>query len=192
FLDRIRRSANDEEAAVIDRIRSRSCNVLAVIYSHFYFPTHSNSLKDIGKLLGAGWSADNASGIQSLAWRLAWESGREEAFKQQLLVYNQEDCLALRRVTEFVLPACNGGATPPEAGLPVASAEDIPQEGSFRFRKTEFFCPELAQINRCAYSDYQREKIYVRTTPVDRTKRRRKQRLPHTSPMARKASNATN
>jgi predicted RecB family nuclease len=72
----MRRSANTDEAAAIDRIRSKSCNVLGVVYSHFYFPTHSNSLKDIGKLLGVGWSDTNASGIQSLAWRLAWESDR--------------------------------------------------------------------------------------------------------------------
>jgi predicted RecB family nuclease len=141
FLDRMRRSANENEAAAIDRIRSRTCNVLGVIYSHFYFPTHSNSLKDIGKLLGAVWSADDASGIRSLAWRLAWESGREEALKEQLLVYNQEDCLALRRVTEFVFSACNDGSAPPEGGPRVASAEDIRQEGSYRFRKNEFFCP---------------------------------------------------
>ncbi|MGE5754443.1 MAG: TM0106 family RecB-like putative nuclease, partial [Planctomycetaceae bacterium] len=138
FLDRMRQSANADEAAAIDRIRSRFCNVLAMIYSHFYFPTHSNSLKDIGKLLGARWSVDYASGIQSLAWRLTWESGHEESLKQQLLLYNQEDCLALRRITEFVLSACNDGLTPPEAGPPVAPAEDIQQGGSFRFRKAEF------------------------------------------------------
>ncbi len=162
---------------MIDRIRSKSCNVLAVIYSHFYFPTHSNSLKDIGKLLGAGWSADDASGIQSLAWRLTWESSHDEALKQQLLLYNREDCPALRRVTEFLLSACNDGMAPSEAGPPVASAEDIRQEGPFRFQKTEFFCPELDHINKCAYSDYQREKVYVRTSPAIRKSLRRKQRL---------------
>ena len=66
---------------------------------------------------------------------------------------------------------------PAEAGPPVASAEDIRQEGPFRFRKTEFFCPELDHINKCAYSDYQREKIYVRTSPAIRKSLRRKQRL---------------
>jgi predicted RecB family nuclease len=177
FLHRMRQSSDEDETTAIDHFRSKCCNVLGVIYSHFYFPTHSNSLKDIGGLLGAGWSSVNASGLQSLAWRLAWESGPEEPLKQQILVYNQEDCLALRRVTEFVLSACNGDAMPPEAGLPVASAEDIRQEGSFRFRKTEFFCPELDHINKCAYSDYQREKIYVRTSPAIRASLRRNRRL---------------
>jgi predicted RecB family nuclease len=176
FFDRMRRAAGGGEAALIDRIRSKSCNVLAVIYSHFFFPTHSNSLKDIGKLLGAGWSTEDASGIQSLAWRLAWELGREEALKQRLLLYNQEDCLALRRVTEFVLSVCNSGGPSQEAGLPVASVEDIRRERGFRFRRPEFFFPELDLINKCAYSDYQRERIYVRTCPAIRRSLRRKQR----------------
>ncbi len=166
FLDRMRRSANDAEAAVIDRIRSRSCDVLATIFSHFYFPIHSNSLKDIGKVLGAAWSAADASGIQSLAWRLAWESSREEALRQHLLLYNQEDCLALRRVTEFVLSTCNAGVMPSETGPPIAPVEGIRQGTAWRFGKTEFFCPELDYINQCAYSDDQREKVYFRTSPA--------------------------
>ena len=44
----------------------------------------------------------------------------------------------------------------------------------FRFQKTEFFCPELDHINKCAYSDYQREKVYVRTSPAIRKSLRRK------------------
>jgi len=177
FLDRVRQSSNADEAATIDHIRSKSCNVLAMIYSHFYFPTHSNSLKDIGKLLRAGWSADDASGIQSLAWRLTWEASHDEALKQQLLLYNREDCSALRKVTEFLLSACNDGTTPADVGPPLASTEDIRPEGSFRFRKIEFICPELDIINKCAYSDYHREKIYVRTCPAIRTSLRLKQRL---------------
>jgi predicted RecB family nuclease len=110
FLDRMRRSAGSEEEATIDRIRARSCNVLAAIHSHVYFPTWSNGLKDIGTFLGALWSAPNASGIQSMAWRLAWESSHDGAVKQRLLAYNREDCLALRRVTEFILSVCDGGA----------------------------------------------------------------------------------
>jgi predicted RecB family nuclease len=176
FLDRMRRLANDEEAAQIDRIRSRCCNVLTAIYSHFYFPASSNSLKDIGRLLGAGWSAPDASGVQSLAWRLAWESSREEALKQRLLLYNQEDCLALRRVTEFVLSVCNSGEPSQETELPVASVEDLRRERGLRFRRPEFFSPELGLINKLAYSDYQRERVYVRTCPATRRSLRRKQR----------------
>jgi predicted RecB family nuclease len=179
FLDRMRKSArNEEEAAAADRIRARSCNVLAAIHSHVYFPTWSNGLKDVGTFLGAAWSAPNASGVQSMAWRLAWESCRDEALKQRLVEYNREDCLALRRVTEFVLSLGEGGgATAGQAGSAVAFVQDIEQPVGFRFGKSEFFCPELAHINRCAYSDYQRDKVYLRTNPAMRKSLRRTKRI---------------
>ncbi len=174
FLDRMRRLTDEEGAAMIDRIRARSCNVLAAIYSHIYFPTRSNGLKDIGPFLGATWTAANASGIQSMAWRLGWESSGDETLKQQLLRYNLEDCLALRRVVEFVRSVCAG------AGLgdvpAVASAEELQKETGFRFGKNEFFCPELDAINRCAYADYQRDRVYLRTSPAMRKSLQRKQR----------------
>ena len=177
FLDRMKRGADTGGAAAVDRIRARSCNVLAAIYSHVYFPTYSNGLKDIGTLLGVKWSAANASGIQSVAWRLAWEMEKEESLKQELLRYNQEDCLALRRVTEFLLSASSGTATRPgEAGPTLASTEDLQTGRWFRFGKTKFFCPELDHINKCAYSDYQREKVYVRTCPAVRKSLGRKRR----------------
>ena len=174
FLDRMRGLADEEGVATIDRIRARSCNVLAAIYSHIYFPTRYNGLKDVATFLGATWTAANASGIQSMAWRLAWETSRDETLKQQLLRYNLEDCLALRRVTEFVLSVCAGAGS--GDGPAVASAEDIQKETGFRFGKNEFFCPELEAINRCAYSDYQRDKVYLRTSPAMRKSLRRKQR----------------
>jgi predicted RecB family nuclease len=141
FLDRMAK-AGDEAAAAVERIRARSCNVLAAIYSHIYFPTLSNGLKDIGTILGARWSTTNASGIQSLVWRLAWEVEKEESLKQQLLAYNREDCLALRRVTEFMLSVC-AGATSGDDGPTVASAQDIPRREGYHFGKVDFFCPEL-------------------------------------------------
>jgi predicted RecB family nuclease len=180
FLDRMRGLADEKGVATIDRIRARSCNVLAANYSHIYFPTRSNGLKDVATFLGATWTAADASGIQSLAWRLAWETNRDETLKQQLLRYNLEDCLALRRVTEFVLSICAGVDS--RNGPAVASAEDIRKETSFRFGKNEFFCTELEAINRCAYSDYQRDKVYLRTSPAMRKSLRRKQRADRRKP----------
>jgi predicted RecB family nuclease len=173
FLDRMRGLADEEGVATIDRIRARSCNVLAAIYSHIYFPTRYNGLKDVATFLGATWTATNASGIQSMAWRLAWETNRDEELKQHLLCYNLEDCLALRRVTEFVLSVCAGADS--ESGPAVASAGDLQKETGHWFGKTEFFCPELEAINRCAYSDYQLDKVYLRTSPAMRKSLRRKQ-----------------
>ncbi len=177
FLERMKQHDNGEDGAVIDRILARSCNVLSAIYSHVYFPTRSNGLKDIGTLLGFRWSVEGVSGLQALAWRLAWESGTEEVLKEKLLRYNQEDCWALKQVTEFVLNVCT--ETPPETEkrqLPIAQAYDLQRPGSFRLGKSKFFCPELEHINKCAYSDYQREKVYVRTSPAVRKSQKRKLR----------------
>jgi hypothetical protein len=55
--------------------------------------------------------------------------------------------------------------------------DGIPRDGFFLFGKPTFFCPELGQINKCAYSDYQREKVYVRTSPAIRKSLNRKLRL---------------
>src|SRR5262249_57904589 len=111
------------------------------------------------------------------AWRLGWEIDRDESLKQRLVTYNREDCLALRRVTEFLLSACGDGSGHPDgAGPAVASVDELNRGGRFRFGRTEFFCPELAHINRCAYADYQRDKVYLRTSPAVRKSLRRKRR----------------
>ncbi|HWT80831.1 MAG TPA: ribonuclease H-like domain-containing protein, partial [Candidatus Methylomirabilis sp.] len=75
---------------------------LSVVYANIYFPCHSNGLKDVGRLLGCGWTEPNASGIQSIVWRKRWEVTKNEEWREKLLTYNLEDCAALRRVTESV------------------------------------------------------------------------------------------
>jgi predicted RecB family nuclease len=182
FLDRMKQTTDTGGVAAANRIAARSCNVLAAIYSHVYFPTYTNGLKDIGTFLGAKWSATNASGIQSVAWRLAWEAGAGEPLKQELLRYNHEDCQALRRVTEFLLSVSAGAAAHAGGGPVIASADDLLPTGGYLFGKPTFFCPELALINKCAYSDYQREKVYVRTSPALRQSLRRRRQAEQKRP----------
>lgn len=171
FFDRMAK-AGSESAAAVDRIQARSCNVLGAIYSHVYFPTLSNRLKDIAAFLGARWSSPAASGIQALAWRLAWEATKGEAVKENLLLYNREDCLALQRVTEFLRALSPEGTAGEGGGVEVASAQDIRPEAGFRFGKPKFMLPDMDRINRCAYSDYQRDRIYLRTSPTLRRPQR--------------------
>jgi hypothetical protein len=64
FLDHMRELTDEDRAATVDRIRARSCNVLATIYSHVYFPTYSNGLKDIGTLLESRSSCYQSVGVQ--------------------------------------------------------------------------------------------------------------------------------
>jgi hypothetical protein len=99
-LRRIRARLPEGEQERVDVVLGRAVNVLSIIHAHVYFPAYSCGLKDIGRCLGCGWSEPDASGLQSVAWRAAWEGSRDESLKAKLVRYNLEDCLALRAVTE--------------------------------------------------------------------------------------------
>src|SRR5258708_10066289 len=80
--------------------KQRMINVLTFIYGKVYFPVRSNSLKDIGRCIGASWTSPDASGLQTLVWRHRWEETQHTEYKQLLLTYNQEDCFALHTLTD--------------------------------------------------------------------------------------------
>src|SRR6185295_6131966 len=122
----------------------------SLVYAHFYFPTYSNGLKDVGACLGCTWSEPDASGTQSIDWRMQWEATRDEPWKQKLLTYNLEDCAALRRVTEFIYAAVAavdqglGHQPGTECSPPVASVQDLDRLGTNRqWRKVCFFHPDF-------------------------------------------------
>ncbi len=84
-------------------LKKRLVNINPFIFGKIYFPVRTNGLKDIGKFIGASWSAPNASGLQSLVWRHYWEETLELEHKQLLLTYNEEDCRALNLLTNELL-----------------------------------------------------------------------------------------
>ena len=71
-LRRIRARMTDPYKRQIDDALVRSIDILNVIGSRIYFPTHSNSLKEIGGFLGYRWSGPLSSGLQTLVWRDRW------------------------------------------------------------------------------------------------------------------------
>ncbi len=81
---------------------AKSTNILSIVSSHVYFPTTSNSLKEVAGFLGYRWASAEASGLESIVWREQWEDTHEQALKARLLQYNRDDCMALRAVTEFI------------------------------------------------------------------------------------------
>jgi predicted RecB family nuclease len=83
-------------------VLGRAVNVLSLIHARVYFPAYSRSLKAIGRSIRCEWSDPDASGLQSIAWRAAWERGRDDGFKARLLRYNMEDCLALKALVELL------------------------------------------------------------------------------------------
>ncbi len=101
-----RHSLVARDALLLDRLISESVNILSVIYACIYFPTYSNSLKDIAQYLGFKWSESTASGLNTLIWRSQWESSKDTNLKQRLITYNAEDCEALEIVTKTVSLLC--------------------------------------------------------------------------------------
>ena len=81
---------------------ANSVDVQTVIRSNIYFPTYSNSLKDLGRHLGHAWTVPEASGLQSLVWRQRWEKSHDEKHKDCLVVYNAEDCAALKHLVDHI------------------------------------------------------------------------------------------
>lgn len=178
FLKRLgKRSARGH---LVEKMLKSLVNVLTLVYSNLYFPCYTNSLKEIGRCLGFSWSGDQPSGIQSITTRTTWEATRDEERKQWLKTYNLEDCLALRCVTEFVQAVsawASSGAGRPWEGTDspqVALVHELDKAANIsKWGKTRFVHPEFNYINDCAYFDYQRERVFVRTS----RKLRRRKRL---------------
>jgi hypothetical protein len=94
------RRASKKHGIDCEAFINRMVNVNSFVFGKVYFPTRSNRLKDLGKCVGASWSAPESSGIQSLVWRYQWEETGNRKFKEMLLSYNCDDCRAVRLLTE--------------------------------------------------------------------------------------------
>jgi predicted RecB family nuclease len=131
-------------------------NVLGAIRTNVYFPTYSNSLKDIGAFLGMTWTGMVTSGIECIAARLRWEESKDSLIKEEIIAYNRRDCLAVQQVTQFL---SSFGSPEGTATSRVQLASEIAVESHGRFGKVDFAIPEMSFINKCARFDYQRDKV---------------------------------
>jgi len=161
------------------RIGEACFNVLSAIHGRVHFPTLSNSLKDIAPILGFTWSESDASGIQSLAWRYAWEECRSPQLKQKLIIYNEEDCQALQFVTETLRDLSHADSNDAKLfSKHVAMVESLETE-TRRYAtliKKDAVFPELVRINDCSYYSYQRARVEIRTDPTVRRSVKRERR----------------
>jgi hypothetical protein len=160
FLKKMKARLNGAHKAMLDRVTACASNILERLYPNVYFPTYSNELKEIGRFLGCSWTEQNASGLQSLVWRYQWEADRREELKARLIKYNHEDCLALKQVVGFLSELQQSGEKEDESLPAYAYASNL--AGSYpykQFRKVDFCIPEMEYINRCAYFDYQHDKV---------------------------------
>ena len=163
------RCIGGELGSLIDRILDRSYNILPTIYHHYYFPRYSNRLKDIASFLGYQFNNKVRSGVGSIVFRERWEETGDHVLKDALIGYNRQDCEALKTICEFVRKStisASVGENIPGRNVEVVSAETLRKVGDGNrpvFKRSEFVCPEFAFVNKCAYFDYQRDRVLART-----------------------------
>jgi predicted RecB family nuclease len=161
-------SAGSAAASAIER----AVNLLSMVFAHIYFPTFSNGLKDIAGYLGFRRAGSPSSGLEAIVWRYRWEASRDPSVKQALLDYNREDCEALELVANRMTDLHRAVSTEDRSSdSNVILVSEVNRESPYPFRfGRSFVLPELETINRAAYWDYQRERVYLKS----RSKRVRK------------------
>ena len=146
-------------------IIKQSLNLLSAVYGKIYFPTYGNTLKELAKHCGFSWTASGASGLRALVWRAEWELAKDDHLMRTLLRYNAEDCEALELLTDLVTKLCQEDNLSP-AALGCVRVEELKTAGPFLINKGGSALPEFKAINQAAYWDYQRLRVYVRTSKI--------------------------
>lgn len=177
FLRRMAQRYSAYKPAIAARLRERAVNALGLIHGRVHFPTLSNGLKEVAAHLGFRWATPGATGLQCALWRRKWEHETDEQLRHLITTYNADDCAALRVVVD-ALYAIRDGAP----GSDFVDAGTVKPQSCGRFRKNVFALPELEFINSCAYFNYQRERILLRTSGTVRKALRREERTVQRKP----------
>lgn len=139
-------------------------NLLSVTFARVYFPTFSNGLKEIAGHLGFRWSDVTAAGLQSIRWRHEWEASTAPSTKQALLTYNAQDCEAVGVLASKLAELQQASLRTDGSSLVgVVDTARMKREHPYGFKRNIFAFPELETINKAAYWDYQRERVYVKS-----------------------------
>jgi predicted RecB family nuclease len=154
-----------DDVEFVDRLIGTSVNLVGCIYGKIYFPTFSNSLKEVSRYLGFEWTWPRASGAAAPLLRRAWELGADDGLKSELIAYNMDDCRAAVIVADAITRICGDSAS----GLNAVDVGSLEVGFQRTYGKLDCALPEFKRINNAAYWDYQRSKVYART---DKTIRR--------------------
>jgi predicted RecB family nuclease len=175
FLKRMReRHGAPPKGSAVEKAIEHPVNLLSLIFARIYFPTFTNGVKEIAGYLGFRWSGPVASGLEAIVWRQRWEISRDPKQRKALLDYNREDCEALEAVADKLIEIHHAS---PLDGQPsqndVVRTSKLTRQGPFVFKRNEFVFPEMESINKAAYWDYQRERVYVKSRHKLSCKRKR-------------------
>jgi predicted RecB family nuclease len=159
FLKTMQKRLGESYKLATTNILSRCYNVLSLLYNSIYFPSYSNSLKDIARCINFKWSEDGATGLHSLYWREMWEASKASLFKEKLITYNKEDCNALVKLKDALNDIIANNKIDQ---IEVSKVRDLVSTRRAMFVVNSSFFPEIKYINKCAYFDYQKERVHAR------------------------------
>ena len=153
-----------EQSEYVESLIRKAVNLLSVIYSRIYFPTSSNSLKDIAGYLGHRWPDEIGNGYEALLARHYWEASGELGVKEALLSYNTSDCGALQVVAHCLSRLCGELFTAgPNEEFNFVDTNKLKGWGPFKLGPLNCVVPGFDYINRASYWDYQRERVVLRS-----------------------------
>jgi hypothetical protein len=96
--------------------------------------------------------------------RHEWEASRAPFQKSALLTYNAEDCKALEPIVNKLVELNRGSSSLEHPQVDeVVDTTALKWISPYGFKRNMFAFPELDVINKAAYWDYQRERIYVKS-----------------------------
>jgi len=164
YLKRMSKKLNEHQQEKVGKALRSSCNILAFLYSNIYFPTYTNGLKDIARAIDFVWSDPHSSGLQSIVWRRKWESSQCDDWKNKLILYNKEDCLALSKVKNLIEIITENEAYENALDLSheVVYQERVKTTSQLSFMYKNYSLPAMKMINECSYFDYQKLRVHAR------------------------------
>jgi hypothetical protein len=138
-----------------------------------FLPVYGNGLKQIANFLGTGWRGPVESGIDSIVWRYRWEETRADSFKTDLLAYNYDDCLAVVAVFNYLTALAN---PPRDGSQDFEETENLVDARAWNFSRKTFASPAFEAITKCAYFNYQQDKVFFRQDKAVRRSVQRRRR----------------
>ena len=139
----------------VDNVLGRLCNLKSYIFGRIYFPTYTNKLKDICTYLGYTWADENASGLNSIVLRSAYDETHGLSFRDDLILYNQEDCINLKKLKHIISAICSHDSVMPNVMDANVSDQLLNSTGS-RIVK------DFDAILKSAHGKYEQSKITKR------------------------------
>jgi predicted RecB family nuclease len=167
FARSMRKRHGNAGAGIAAAALDAMVNVLSFVFAQVYFPSHTNSLKDLTSWLGFAWPDTALYGPNSMRSRSMWERSHEAA-RDSLTAYNVADCIALQCLCDHLSALSQDNSTnPQEAVMDLVKVDEMKPLPSFLLiNKDGAALPAFKTINKAAYWDYQRTRVYVRTSKI--------------------------